>query len=62
MNEKFRKVDTQLHGVFVLYIKRDPCTNSSNMCKLNSRDDQIEGICACVEKATVVFQRAADNP
>ena len=41
MNEKFRKVDTHLHGTCMYYraIQRDLCTNASNMCKLFCRDD-----------------------
>ena len=43
MNEKFRKVDTHLHGMYYRAIQReflrDPCRNASNMCKLFCRDD-----------------------
>ena len=46
INDIFRKVDTHLHGMYYGAIKRDPCTNASNMCKLFSRDDRIKRLWA----------------
>ena len=46
MNEKFRKVDTQIHGIFYGAIYRDLCTHASNICKFYSRVDQIKRIWA----------------